>query len=327
MDAMYDVTAIGELLIDFTPAGRTDRGDPLFSQNPGGAPANVLAMLTKLGGRSAFIGQVGKDAFGEFLRETLDRAGVSTEGLLSTGDCHTTLAFVHLDDRGDRSFSFYRNPGADMMLGAEDVQTALIDHCAIFHYGSVSLTQGPCREATHFAANYARQAGKLVSFDPNYRPLLWGSAAEAAEEIRFSLRWADLVKVSEEELTLLTGETDLEAGSRLLLAQGASLVLVSRGAKGAFYNNGAVSGGLPTYDVKTVDTTGAGDAFLGAVLYRLRGLDAKGLRALSREQLEDIISFGNAAGSLTTAQKGAIPSLPTAAKIEECRKNVPLLLK
>lgn len=322
---MYDVTAVGELLIDFTPAGKSTGGEPLFAQKPGGAPANVLAANSRLGGKTAFIGKVGDDGFGRFLRKTLEELQVDTAGLAVDPEIPTTLAFVQLDERGDRSFSFYRKPGADLMLSTSDIKKELAVECRILHFGSVSLTGEPSRSATLAAVKTAKAAGCIISYDPNYRPLLWGSADAAKEQMRAGLALADIVKVSEEEMTLLTGETDLEKGSRELAQYGAALVLISLGQQGAFYRRNEMCGRLPTYDVKTIDTNGAGDAFLGAVHYRLREKTLEQIQKLSEKELEDIISFANAAGSLTTTKSGAIPAMPTLNEIKSCQKTAAFL--
>lgn len=319
---MIDIVALGEILIDFTPSGENDQGIALFARNPGGAPANVLAMNTKLGGSSAFIGKVGADAFGAYLRSTLVRSGIDDSGLVTDPAIPTTLAFVQLDEKGDRSFSFYRKPGADMMLTSTEIRRELIDQCRIFHFGSVSLTDEPCRGATFAAAAYARQQGKRVSFDPNYRPLLWGSEEEAREQMRVGVSMADILKVSEEELTLITGQTDFEAGAQQLLEMGPALVLVSLGAKGAYYRNRSNGGWLPAYRVETIDTTGAGDAFVGAMLWSLKD---KTLEEIGSMELGGIVDFANAAGSMTTTRGGAIPALPTLEEIQNCRQGGRLL--
>ncbi len=322
---MFDVTAIGELLIDFTPGGSNAGGDLLFARKPGGAPANVLAANSRLGGKTAFIGKVGNDAFGRFLRDVLEETEIDTSGLAVDSDIPTTLAFVQLDERGDRSFSFYRKPGADLMLQISDIQESLITGCHIFHFGSVSLTGEPSRSATLFAVETAKKAGCIISYDPNYRPLLWDNVEDAKEQMKAGLALADIVKVSEEEMALLTGKTDLQEGSQELARYGASLILISLGAKGAFYRKGGLYGQLPTYDVKTIDTNGAGDSFLGAVHYRLRGKTLTKIQSLAEADIEDIISFANAAGSLTTTRGGAIPAMPTLEEIETCRKTAALL--
>jgi fructokinase len=324
---MYDICALGELLIDFTPSGINDQGVALFGRNPGGAPANVLAMINKLGGKTAFIGKVGDDEFGRFLERTLKTASVDTMGLILDPAYLTTLAFVHLSESGDRSFSFYRREGADLMLRWEEIDRRIIDNSKIFHFGSVSLSGQPCRDTVHEVVRYAKSKDKIISYDPNYRPLLWTNKAEAKSEIDKFLGSADILKVSEEEMTLLTGKTELENGAALLAEKGPAIVLVSLGAKGAYYRCGAGNGNLPTYDVKTIDTTGAGDSFLGAVLFKLRDKSRAELTAISTEELADIVDFANAAGSLTTAKKGAIPALPTAEEIEDCRETIQKYLK
>lgn len=323
---MFDVTAIGELLIDFTPAGVSESGEQLFARKPGGAPANVLAANSKLGGNNAFIGKVGDDGFGRFLRKTLEELRINTSGLATDPDIPTTLAFVQLDEHGDRSFSFYRKPGADLMLRVSDIKEELVSGCHILHFGSVSMTGEPSRSVTLAVVRTAKKLGRIISYDPNYRPLLWDSLESAKEQMTVGMELADIVKVSEEEMTLLTGETDLEGGSRALARYGAALVLISLGGKGAFYRKGGLCGLLPTYDVRTIDTNGAGDAFLGAVLFRLRGKSLEKIRGLDEAELRDILSFANASGSLTTTKSGAIPAMPGLAEIELCRKSVPLLM-
>ncbi|MDR2499532.1 MAG: carbohydrate kinase [Treponema sp.] len=318
---MYHVCALGELLIDFTPSGVTDQGIALFGRNPGGAPANALAMINKLGAETVFIGKAGDDPFGRFLGKTLAEAGIDTAGLVLDPAYLTTLAFVQLSACGDRSFSFYRREGADLMLAWDEVDRRAIDGAKLFHFGSVSLTGQPCRDTVHEAVCYAQSKGLVISFDPNYRPLLWESEGAAKTEISGLLDKTDILKVSEEEMALLAGETDLERGAALLAEKGPAIVLVSLGAHGAYYRCAAGSGLLPAYEVQTIDTTGAGDAFLGAALFRLRDKSRGELKAISLEELADIVDFANAAGSLTTGKRGAIPALPSMAEIENCRKT------
>lgn len=325
MKKTYDIVALGESLIDFIPAGKNELGMPLFSCNPGGAPANVLAMFSKLGGKSAFIGKVGKDAFGQFLINNMVSAQIDTAGVQCDPAVPTTLAFVQLDEHGDRSFSFYRDPGADVMLRADEVPEELLTGCGIFHFGGVSLTAEPCRSATLTAAKRAKDAGAVISYDPNYRPLLWNDEARATAEMKAAVPLADMIKVSEEEMTLLTGETDLTAGARALAAMGPKVVLVTLGPRGAFYYTEQSSAALRTYDVKTVDTTGAGDTFLGTLLWCLRDKTPDQLSSISGAEWETMIRFANAAGSMTTTAKGAIPAMPDRAAIDECMKTVPLL--
>lgn len=323
---MFDVVALGESLIDCTPAGKNDMKMAMFSCNPGGAPANVLAMNAKLGGKTAFIGKVGHDAFGAFLKETMDKAGIDTQNLCMSDEYKTTLAFVQLDNKGNRSFSFYRKSGADVMLMSDEVDASLLMSCRIFHFGGVSLTDEPCRTTTLQAVRIAKKSGALISYDPNYRPPLWNSESEAVEVMKSALPLADIIKVSEEEMNLLTGEKELEKGSQKLAEYGAVLVAVTLGANGAFYCTPAGSAFLPTYDVKTVDTTGAGDAFLGAVHYCISGKTKEDLKSIPTDEWKNIIAFSNAAGSLTTMAKGAIPAMPDKAQIEECLLEGKLLM-
>jgi fructokinase len=322
---MFDITAIGELLIDFTPAGISEEGDPLFVQKPGGAPANVLAANSRMGGRNAFIGKVGNDGFGNFLRGTLEKLRIDVSGLCTDPDIPTSLAFVQLDRNGDRSFSFYRKPGADLMLRSSEIRDDLISGCHILHFGSVSLTGEPSRTATLSAVRAAKKSGCIISYDPNYRPLLWNDSETAQKQMAAGLELADIVKVSEEEMTLLTGETNLEKGSRALARYGASLIFISLGSRGAFYRDGNLYGAFPTYNVNTIDTNGAGDSFLGAALYRLRGKTLEEIRELKEAELKDILLFANAAGALTTMKKGAIPAMPSQEEILSCMETVTFL--
>lgn len=323
---MYDITAIGELLIDFTPHGKSPAGNSLFEMNPGGAPANVVAAIAKLGKKGAFIGKVGNDNFGSFLNQTLMEIGVDTSGLVYSEDIKTTLAFVHLDDSGDRSFSFYRKPGADIMLSEEEVDLNIIKNSTIFHFGSVSLTNEPSRTATFKAAKYAREKGLIVSYDPNLRPALWENLGLAKEIIIEGLEYADILKISEEELLFITDTDDLINGTQYLRDKfNIDLIMVTLGAKGCFYRYKNNTGSLPTYDVKTIDTTGAGDAFLGGLLFKILEKEKK-LRELSADEVHDMIDFANAVGSLTTTGKGAIPAMPTLAEVVNCMNNSRKLL-
>lgn len=312
---MFDLVSLGEILIDFTPCGVTEQGIARFARNPGGAPANVLAMNSKLGGSSAFVGKVGQDAFGAYLKSVLVQHGINVSALRADPEIPTTLAFVQLDETGDRSFTFYRKPGADLMLRAEEIPAELLADCRIFHYGSVSLTGEPCRTAAFSAVQAARAQGCLISFDPNYRPALWEDVEQARCQIKKGIASADILKVSEEEMQLVTGESDPERGSAALLKAGPKAVFVSLGEKGAYYRNAACCGHCPAYRVDTIDTTGAGDAFVGALLWQLKGCT---LEQLSGMELRDVVQFANAAGSLTTTRSGAIPALPTMDEIRTC---------
>jgi fructokinase len=313
---MFDVAALGELLIDFTPGGYLEQGNPVYEQNPGGAPANVLVTISRLGKKGAFLGMVGKDQFGSFLRSTLQKEKIEVRGLKVSNDIHTTLAFVHLDPKGERSFSFYRNPGADLMLRPEDVDFQSIKDSRIFHFGSVSMAGEPAKSATLAAVRYAKENGILVSFDPNYRPLLWKSEEEAQSVIQEGLKYADILKVSAEELALITGTTDLEAGASELFKQGINLILITLGPGGCFFYCSAGFGLVPSFAVKTVDTTGAGDAFWGAALYHLCTKAKEELAQISIAEMQKIVRFSCAAGALTTTKKGAIPGIPFQDQIE-----------
>jgi fructokinase len=321
---MYDVCALGELLIDFTPAGTSPAGNLLFERNPGGAPANVLAAVTRLGGTGAFIGEVGADAFGRYLQQVLEDNGIESRGLRFAADADTTLAFVTLTEAGDRDFSFYRRPGADTRLSPEDLDLSLISGARIFHFGSLSMTHEPARSATLQAAAHARATGRLVSYDPNWRPPLWESPEKARAGMELGLPFADILKISEVELEFLTGETDLGKGSRKLFRAGMQLLLVTLGPRGCYYRSAQGAGRLDTYDTRVVDTTGAGDAFLGGLLYRVARLE-RPLRDLPVEDLEELVDFSCAVGSLCTTKRGAIPAMPTLDDVQRCRNEVPRL--
>lgn len=323
---MSQIVALGELLIDFTPVGVNNVGVTVYERNPGGAPANVLAMAAKLGSSTAFIGKVGNDSFGHYLKSVLAHNNIDTSGLMMTDEYKTTLAFVNLDESGDRDFDFYRRQCADTMLCPKDIDSGLLDDCRLFHFGSVSLTCEPSRSATIAAAQFAREKGKYISFDPNYRPPLWNSEAEAKEEILKAIPYANILKVSEEEMVLLTGASDLEQGAAILSAMGPEYVFISRGSFGSFYYTKEYCGALPTYAVDTIDTTGAGDVFLGSILHRLLNESSfmeNGL--IAKETLNDIVDFANAAGSMATTKHGAIPSFPCIEEIEKCRNTCPYL--
>ena len=318
---MYDVVAIGETLIDFTPNGTNEIGMQLFSCNPGGAPANVLTMCEKLGEDTAFIGKVGSDMFGDFLEETMRKAKIEVSGMVRSKDIPTSLAFVQLNRQGDRTFSFYRKPGADICLRPDEVKKELLRNCGVFHFGSVSLTDEPSRTATLESVREAKANGAIISFDPNYRPNLWDGEEHAVREIRQAAALADIIKASDEEMLLLTGERGLKEGTGVLTASGASLVVVTLGPRGAYFRSGCAGGFVPTFDVPTVDTTGAGDAFWGAFLHCVIGKSTRQLREMTGRELNRAVVFANAAGSLATTKKGAIPAMPTLGEIQECVRN------
>ncbi|ADD03328.1 PfkB domain protein [Thermoanaerobacter italicus Ab9] len=318
---MYDVVSLGELLIDFTPAGISENGNTLFECNAGGAPANVAAALAKLGKKSAFIGKVGNDQFGLFLMEVLKSLNVDISGLTFSKDVNTTLAFVHLDEKGDRSFNFYRNPGADMMLEEKEVNYNLIKNSKIFHFGSISMTHEPARTATIKSVKYAKENGLLISFDPNLRPPLWKELNDAKKMIQVGLNFADILKISEEELLFLTNMEDLTEGSKMLFEQyNIQLIFITLGVKGCFYRFGSNIGHVSAYDVNAIDTTGAGDAFMGGILYQIIEKEKK-LDDYTVDDVEKIIDFANAAGALATTKRGAIPALPSLEEIHELLKN------
>ncbi len=321
---MFDVVALGELLIDFTPAGTSEAGNLLFERNPGGAPANVLSAVTKLGGTGALIGKVGSDQFGFFLRDVLKKNGIDGRGLRFSRDVNTTISFVQLNEHGDRSFSFYRKPGADTTLTPEDLDFSLIDNAKIFHFGSLSMTDEPARSATRVALEYARKAGKIITYDPNWRPALWANDEQAKKNMLFGLQYADVLKISEEELKFLTGTDDFDAGSRRFLDCGVKIVVVTLGPKGCYYRCATGSGSLCTYDTKVVDTTGSGDCFFGAMIRQLSRYEGA-LEAIEPEILAKMADFANAAGALCATQKGALSAMPSAEEVRRCMNGTPLL--
>ena len=305
----YDVTALGELLVDFTMNGMSAQQNQLFEANPGGAPCNVLAMLQKLGRKTAFIGKVGNDSFGNMLKDTVNRLGINTDNLLMDDKVPTTLAFVHTAPDGDRSFSFYRNPGADMMLRAEEVNTGLIADSKIFHFGSLSMTDQKVEEATKTAVEAAKNAGALISFDPNLRPPLWDSLDRAKEKIRYGLSQCDILKISDDEIAFLTGTDDIDEGIEQIRNQyNIRLVCATMGKRGskAYYQN--ISTLCPTFlEVKTIETTGAGDTFMACVLDAVLRI---GLDRFDEQSLYEMLEFANAASSIITTRKGALKVMP-----------------
>ena len=304
-----DVTALGELLIDFTENGTSAQGNPILEVNPGGAPCNVLAMLQKLGKQTAFIGKVGDDMFGRQLTEAVSSVGVDTRALLVDKEVHTTLAFVHTYPDGDRDFSFYRNPGADMMLTKEDVDEDLIRSSRIFHFGTLSSTHKGVREATRYAIDVAKEAGDLISFDPNLRPPLWSSLDDAKKEIEYGLGKCDILKISDNEVEFLFGTTDYDLGAKLLKEKyNIPLILITLGPDGsrAYYKDMRVEV-APFLQDNTIETTGAGDTFCASSLnYVLE----HGLDHLTEENLKEFLTFANAAASLITTKKGALKVMP-----------------
>lgn len=312
---MYDVVALGELLIDFTEHGMSEQGNPIFEANPGGAPCNVLAMLENLGKKTAFIGKVGKDLFGEQLKKTIEEVGIDASNLLIDEDARTTLAFVHTAEDGDRDFSFYRNPGADMMLKKEEVSVELLQDAKIFHFGTLSSTHTEVREATRFAIDEAKKAGCVISFDPNLRPPLWNSLEDAKQEILYGLEKCDVLKISDNEVEFLCGTTDYEkAAKELAQKYDIKLVFVTLGKEGslACYQDMIVKQ-AGFIQKNTVETTGAGDTFCASALnYVLEN----GLENLNEEILGELLTFANAAASIITTRKGALRVMPKREEIE-----------
>lgn len=305
----YDVTALGELLIDFTENGVSGQGNPLFEANPGGAPCNVLAMLTKLGHKTAFVGKVGDDFFGKQLKEAIEEVGIDSTGLCMDKEIHTTLAMVHTYPDGDRDFSFYRNPGADMMLKESEVKEELIKESKLFHFGTLSMTHEDVRKATKKAIQIAEDAGNIISFDPNLREPLWNSLDEAKEQILYGLSHCHILKISDNEIQWLTGQEDYTDGVKWILERyQIPLILVSMGKEGSrAYYGGKMVEVKPFIQKNTIETTGAGDTFCGCVLHYIC---EHGLDNLTEENLFEMLQFANAAASIITTRKGALRVMP-----------------
>lgn len=312
----YDVTALGELLIDFTENGVSEQGNPVFEANPGGAPCNVLAMLAKLGYRTAFIGKVGRDSFGFQLKSAVGNAGIDSSALLMEEEVHTTLAVVHTLEDGDRDFSFYRNPGADMMLTEKEIPENMIRNFRIFHFGTLSMTHERVRAATQKAVQTAEASGCIRSFDPNLRFPLWKSQDEAREQALWGLEHCDILKISDNELLWLTGREDYTQGVEWIRCRfPIPLILVSMGKDGsrAYYKDWIVEA-APFLTDQTIETTGAGDTFMGCVLSMIL---EKGLENLTEDQLYQMLLFSNAAASIVTTRKGALKVMPEKKEIEQ----------
>ena len=308
-----DILTIGEILIDLTQTGRDEKGIPQFAANPGGAPANLAVAAAKLGAQTAFIGRVGDDAFGRYLTEVLRENGVDASGVAVDKTYPTTMAVVSVDARGERDFSFYRSANADVMLSAGDIPDAALQQAKLVHFGSVSLTADPSRAATLDVVRRAKAMGKTITYDPNYRANLWPDADTAVAQMKAPLGLVDILKVSDEELPLLTGTADCAEGTAALAAQGVKLIFVTLGPDGVFYRLGEKTGHVPGVRCTVGDTNGAGDTFFGAALSKLCKED---LAALTPETLEPILAFANKAASITTSRRGAIPAMPTLAEVE-----------
>ncbi|MCI6268686.1 MAG: carbohydrate kinase [Clostridiales bacterium] len=307
---MIDVTALGELLIDFTMISADGEGYPTMAAHPGGAPANFLAALAKYGKRTALLGKVGTDKFGRLLKGTLEGAGIETRGLVAADDVFTTLAFVTLDASGDREFSFSRKPGADTCIRFEELDLSLIDEARAFHFGTLSLTDEPARSTTQQAVAYAKAHGKLITYDPNLRKPLWKDLDEAKTQMLWGLQHADVVKISDEEVEFLFGLNPQDGAAHILKEFGVKLVFVTCGPDGCFFKNAQASGQVPGMSgIRVVDTTGAGDIFGGSAVYRLLET-GKAPEALEEKELREIVSFACTAAGLSTTKHGGIQSVP-----------------
>lgn len=304
----YDVVALGELLIDFAMSGQSEQGNDMFEACPGGAPCNVLAMLNKLGRKTAFIGKVGNDQFGKLLKSTIEEIGIDTKGLLMDEEVRTTLAFVHTFPDGDRDFSFYRNPGADMMLSETEVDTDMIRDAKVFHLGTLSMTDEPVRTATKKALDAAKEAGCLISFDPNLRPPLWKSLDTAKEMMEYGFGYCDILKISDNEIQFVSGKEDYDEGIQYLQEKyDIPLIFLTLGKDGsrAYYKGMRVE--KEGFQVNAIETTGAGDSFCGSAI---SGVLDKGIDKLTEADLTEILTFANAAAAIVTTKKGAIRSMP-----------------
>ena len=315
MAKKYDVIALGELLIDFTMNGQSEQGNNMFEACPGGAPCNVLALLNKMGKKTAFIGKVGKDQFGTLLRDTITEAGIDASNLMVDENVNTTLAFVHTFPDGDREFSFYRNPGADMMLTADEANPEVVKDTKVFHFGTLSMTHEGVREATKKAVETAKANGCLVSFDPNLRPPLWSSLDLAKEQMEYGFGKCDILKISDNEIQFVSGKEDYDEGIAYLQeTYNIPLILLTMGKDGsrAYYKGMRVE--RPGFSVKAIETTGAGDTFCGSSLNYLVDHDFENL---TEEQLGEMLTFANAAAALVTTKKGAIKAMPVKEEVLE----------
>ncbi len=320
VEKKFDVVALGELLIDFTDNGMSEQGNTLFEANPGGAPCNVLAMLNRFGHKTAFIGKVGDDIFGVKLKKTLEELSIDTTNLLMDKNIRTTLAFVETHEDGDRDFSFYRNPGADMMLRENELNEEMLADTKIFHFGTLSMTHEEVRNATKRAVQIAKESGAMISFDPNIREPLWKSLDEAEEQVRYGLSQCDILKIADNEIQWLTEEVDYAKGIEKIQKEfDIPLILLSLGRDGsrAYYKDMMVE--VPAFlQENTIETTGAGDTFGGSCLHFVL---EKGLHDLSKVQLKEMLTFANTAASIVTTRKGALRVMPQVEEVEEMVKR------
>ncbi|MGI5849613.1 MAG: carbohydrate kinase family protein [Christensenellales bacterium] len=310
---MSDFITIGELLIDFTPSGEAD-GQKLFMQNAGGAVANVAAAIAGFGISASFLGMVGNDVFGRYLAAVLQERGVDTSGLAMSDKYSTTLAFVHLSKNGERDFSFYRKPGADIMYSQDHLDIGAIKNARVFHFGSLSLTDEPARSATFKALDIAKESGVVISYDPNYRKPLWKSEQEAKKYITKGIAYADILKISDNEASLLFRDIGHEDIAKALVQKGVKLVFITLGSKGAIYANVSGTGIVKAFKANAVDTTGAGDCFTAAVLYRFIQ-SRKNLANLTLQDIGEFARFATAAASVCVERMGGIPSMPDIAQV------------
>lgn len=310
----FDVCALGELLIDFTENETSPQGNPVMEANPGGAPCNVLAMLCKQGYSTAFIGKIGDDIFGRQLRRTIEEIGINTDELVTDKAVNTTLAFVHTLDGGDREFSFYRNPGADMMLNENDIDAKLIESSKIFHYGSLSMTNEVCERATKKAMSIAENSGAIISFDPNLRENLWESLDTAREKISYGIAHCDILKISDNEMLWFTGENDFDKAVEKLRGEykNVRLLLLSLGKNGSRAYSESGFAFAPICPANTVETTGAGDTFCGSILGKVLEY---GMKDFSDAELLEMLTFANTAAALVTERKGALKVMPDVKEI------------
>ena len=306
---MYDAVALGELLIDFTYAGKSPDGMRLFEQNPGGAPGNFLTVLSKMGLKTSMIGKVGCDMHGDFLIETLRQNEVGVEGVVSDDNFFTTLAFVDIAENGERHFSFSRKPGADTRIDIAEIDKELLRNTKLFHIGSLSLTDEPAKSTTHSSVDLAKSSGAIISFDPNYRASLWNTKDDAVSAIMEMLPKADILKVSDEEATLLTGESDYNHAADKLLQAGPKIVAITLGKDGVLVKKGSEHVIVPGFEVEAVDTTGAGDSFWGGFVGSLI-TSGKSIGELTMEDLSEFARYGNATASICVQRRGGIPAIP-----------------
>lgn len=312
-----DITVFGEILIDFTSCGFNEDGQMLYARNPGGAPANVAVAARKLGAKTAFLGKAGKDMHGEFLHSVLEKEKVDTKGFVLDERYFTTLAFVQVNEEGERTFAFARKPGADTMIEQDEINLEILDHTKIFHVGSLSLTAQPARETTFYAVKRAKEKGSIISYDPNYRASLWKDEETAKKHMRSLVPYVDVMKISDEETELLTGKQDVEKAAEILFRQGVKIVVVTLGGKGAYIyckEGGCLVLGFQV--TRVADTNGAGDSFWGGFLYKISRTE-KLLEEITKQEIVQYARLGNAVASLCVEKKGAIPAMPERKAVEE----------